>query len=120
MTMVRVAYACLLALTVVGAAWSVFTTRAAWPVVFAVLTVGWIANRLRDEDDPDGKRWTARQWREWYSANRAPQPDVEDEDGDEDEDDDHAEASGVRVMVVDEEEHDAQAPRGDAEKKRSR
>jgi len=88
--------------------------------VFAVMVVGWIANRLRDEDDPDGKRWTARQWREWYSANRAPQPDVEDEEGDEDEDDDHAEASGVRVTVADDEEPADQTPTREAATKRVR
>lgn len=81
MTSVRVSYIALLVMTVVGAGWSVFTSRAGWPIVFAVLAVGWIADRLRDQDDPDGKRWTARQWREWYSANHAQRPD-EDEDED--------------------------------------
>ena len=102
MTSVRVSYIALLVMTVVGAGWSVFTSRAGWPIVFAVLTVGWIADRLRDQDDPDGKRWTARQWREWYSANHAQRPDEED--------DEETEAEATRVRV-DEDEDDASEER---------
>ena len=94
LTSVRVAYIALLVMTVVGAGWSVVVERAAWPVVWAMLTVGWIADRLRREDDPDGKRWTARLWREWYAANHAPPPDK-----DEDEDDEETEAEATRVRV---------------------
>lgn len=91
MTSVRVSYIALLAVTVVTCSWEAFTTHGGWPIVFAVVAVKWIAGRLRDEDDPDGKRWTARQWREWYSANHAQRPDEED--------DEETEAEATRVRV---------------------
>lgn len=100
LTSVRAAYIALLVMTVGGAGWSVVVERAAWPVVWAMLTVGWIADRLRREDDPDGQRWTARQWREWYAANHAPPPD-EDEDED-------ADVTRVRVDEESDESEDEQ------------
>lgn len=114
MTSVRAAYIALLVMTIAGAGWSTFTTHSGWAIVFAVVAVRWIAGRLRDEDDPDGKRWTARQWREWYAANHAPRPDEEDED-----DDEETEAETTRVRISEDDGEDDASEERSAERPRA-